>query len=128
MDRDTVIALAREAGWQYADGDDGYNPLWRFAALIEAHLKEKGYRQCAKGQRTTQFCGMVEQAVKDEREECAQIAEEWQGPTKDRELHIAAAIRSRTLLEVTPAQMAHADAVGSDAVVCPNCHQRLGGR
>lgn len=31
-----------------------------------------------------------------EREECAQVAEEWQGPTKDRELHIADAIRSRT--------------------------------
>ncbi len=30
-----------------------------------------------------------------EREACAQIAEEWLGPTKDRELHIAAAIRAR---------------------------------
>jgi hypothetical protein len=31
----------------------------------------------------------------DEREACAVIAEEWLGPTKDRELHIAAAIRAR---------------------------------
>jgi hypothetical protein len=30
-----------------------------------------------------------------EREACARIAEEWLGPTKDRELHIAAAIRAR---------------------------------
>ena len=31
----------------------------------------------------------------DERETCAKLAEEWLGPTKDRELHIAAAIRAR---------------------------------
>jgi len=31
-----------------------------------------------------------------ERESCAQIAEEWLGPVKDRELHIAAAIRARS--------------------------------
>jgi len=31
----------------------------------------------------------------DEREACAVIAAEWLGPTKDRELHIAAAIRAR---------------------------------
>ena len=28
-------------------------------------------------------------------EACARIAEEWLGPTKDRELHIAQAIRAR---------------------------------
>jgi len=42
---------------------------------------------------------MAENAYKkgqtDEREACAQIAEEWLGPTKDRELHIAVAIRAR---------------------------------
>ena len=31
----------------------------------------------------------------DERELCARIAEEWLGPTKDCELHIAAAIRAK---------------------------------
>jgi hypothetical protein len=30
-----------------------------------------------------------------EREACAQLCEEWLGPTKDREIHIAAAIRAR---------------------------------
>ena len=34
---------------------------------------EQGWRQCAKGQRTTQFCGMVEQAVQAEREACAKL-------------------------------------------------------
>ena len=37
----------------------------------------------------------LEAAVKAEREACAQIAEEWLGPARDMELHIAAAIRAR---------------------------------
>lgn len=37
----------------------------------------------------------LEAAVRAEREACARLAEEWLGPTKDRELHIAAAIRAR---------------------------------
>ncbi len=38
---------------------------------------------------------LAERLISAEREACARIAEEWQGPTKDRELHIAAAIRAR---------------------------------
>jgi|DEB0MinimDraft_3_1074331.scaffolds.fasta_scaffold36657_3 hypothetical protein len=38
---------------------------------------------------------VVQAQVAAEREACAQIAEEWLGPTKDRELHIAVAIRAR---------------------------------
>lgn len=38
---------------------------------------------------------IVRKALEKEREACAQIAEEWLGPVKDREMHIAAAIRSR---------------------------------
>ena len=80
MTRDEVLALAREVGlWEMLEGysseygsldaeEDCLPDLQRFAALVAAH----------------------------EREACAQIAEEWLGPTKDRELHIAAAIRSRT--------------------------------
>ncbi len=44
MTRDDIIRMAREAGWQYADGDDGYNPLWRFADLVAAAERE----ECAK--------------------------------------------------------------------------------
>jgi hypothetical protein len=40
----TLIEMAREAGWQYADGDDGYKPLWRFAELVRADEREA----CAK--------------------------------------------------------------------------------
>lgn len=34
-----------------------------------------GWRQCAVGQRTTQFCGMAEQARADEREACARLCD-----------------------------------------------------
>jgi hypothetical protein len=34
-------------------------------------------------------------AAADEREACARLAEEWLGPTRDKELYIAAAIRAR---------------------------------
>ena len=46
MNKETIIRLAREAGWQYADGDDGYNPLWRFAALVAAHEREECAKVC----------------------------------------------------------------------------------
>ena len=39
---------------------------------------EQGWRQCAKGQRTTQFCGMVEQAIQAEREACAKVCQDIQ--------------------------------------------------
>lgn len=45
MNREDIIRMAREAGWQYADGDDGYNPLWRFAALVAAAKQEQLARQ-----------------------------------------------------------------------------------
>jgi len=73
MKRDDIIAMVQEV--IVADSNDNsfdfrlttIEQIERFAALVRA----------------------------DEREACAQIAEEWLGPTKDRELHIAAAIRAR---------------------------------
>ena len=38
---------------------------------------------------------LIDEAVLAEREACAKVCEEWLGPTKDREIHIAAAIRAR---------------------------------
>jgi hypothetical protein len=49
MIRDDMIQLAREAGWQYANGDDSYEPLWKFGELVAAA----------------------------ERKDCADIAEYW---------------------------------------------------
>ena len=42
----TLIEMAREAGWQYADGDDGYKPLWRFANLVAAAEREACAKVC----------------------------------------------------------------------------------
>ena len=83
MDRDEIIRMAREAGlpYEYDTGRILYlKELERFAALVAAAEREamieQGWRQCAKDQRTTQFCGMVEQAVLAEREACAKVCEE----------------------------------------------------
>ena len=40
MTRDDMIRLAHEAGWKYADGDDGYAPLWEFGKLVAAAERE----------------------------------------------------------------------------------------
>ena len=78
MNRDEIILMAQKAHLVMYDYD--HPSLERFAALVaaaerEAILKD-GWRQCAKDQRTTQFCGMVEQAVLAEREACAKVCEE----------------------------------------------------
>ena len=36
-------------------------------------LRDYGYRLCAVGQRATQFCGLLEDAVKAEREACVEL-------------------------------------------------------
>lgn len=50
-----------------------------YAALVaaekEQQMIEAGWRKCAVGQRTTQFCGLLDEAVKAEREACALFLE-----------------------------------------------------
>jgi hypothetical protein len=72
MTRDDIIRMAREAGLGWVDAED---KMERFAALVEEHLISQGYRKCAEGQRTTQFCGMVEAAREEERDACAKLAD-----------------------------------------------------
>ena len=91
MTREDIIRMAHEADCL---DPEHYGSLWadkleRFAALVvaakEQEMIESGWRQCAKGQRTTQYCGQLEaereklkslydQIRFDEREECAKIA------------------------------------------------------
>ena len=65
-------------------------------------LLKQGWRQCAVGQRTTQYCGMAEQARLEEREECLkEIAielDEWNyGTNANIALNnVAANIRARS--------------------------------
>ena len=77
MNREEIIRLARKSGMQgmLTDVVTSLEELERFAALVEQHLVKQGYRKCAEGQRTTQFCGMLEAAAKAEREECAKICD-----------------------------------------------------
>ena len=49
MNREDMIRMAREAGWQYADGDSGYEPLWAFAALVAEHERERILAMCKEG-------------------------------------------------------------------------------
>jgi hypothetical protein len=44
MTREDMIRMAQEAGWEYATDDRGFEPLWRFAALVAAAEREA----CAK--------------------------------------------------------------------------------
>ena len=82
MNRDDIIRMAREAGWSDELLEVSFTAplLDRFAALVAAEKEQQmirdGWRQCAKGQRTTQFCGLLEAAVKAEREACAKLCDE----------------------------------------------------
>lgn len=67
MTKDDIINRMQEAGLRAPTQGDYIFIHWNQLALLLAH----------------------------EIEACAKIAEEWLGPTKDRELHIAAAIRAR---------------------------------
>jgi len=97
MTREDITRMAREAGFVGFDGDNG--SLRRFAALVAAAEREamieQGWRQCAKDQRTTQFCGLVELVVLAEREACAKVAEAYEPRCDTCPSGVANAIRAR---------------------------------
>ena len=82
MTRDEIVQIAWDVGlfMRSHQSQDEPTKLERFAERIaaekEAQMIREGYRKCAEGQRTTQFCGLLEEAVKAEREECAKVCEE----------------------------------------------------
>ena len=82
MTRDDIIRMTQEACSQAPRGDWNSTAwvlsdeaLELFADLIKQQLIAEGYRKCAEGQRTTQFCKQVEAAVATEREACAQVCD-----------------------------------------------------
>jgi len=100
MTREEITRMAREAGFEHIAEAEYWHPLFeRFAALVAAEKEQQmvseGYRKCASGQRTTQFCGLLDAAVRDERERCAQVCEA-KGPIKGGEV-FAARIRARSM-------------------------------
>ena len=40
MNKEEMIELAKQSGWEYAHGESGFEPLWAFAKLVAA--KERG--------------------------------------------------------------------------------------
>jgi hypothetical protein len=79
MNHDDIIRMAMEIGGvdRPLQGSSALKFMEEFAALVAAAEREKlqrdGWRQCAKGQRTTQYCGLLRKAVEAEREACAKL-------------------------------------------------------
>jgi len=46
MTQDEIIEMAKQAGWQYAHGESGYEPLWAFAKLVAQHEREACAKIC----------------------------------------------------------------------------------
>ena len=46
MTQDEMIELAKQAGWQYAHGESGFEPLWDFAKLVAAKEREACAKVC----------------------------------------------------------------------------------
>lgn len=76
--------------------DDGVYPLYtsppKSEPMTDDEMIRRGWRRCAVGQRTTQYCGQLEAAVAAEREACAKVCEEQWGAS---DLFYARAIRAR---------------------------------
>ncbi len=91
MTRDDIIRMAREAGAGMLHGGEyslfGDTAIERFAALVAAAEREAmiadGWRHCAQGQLTTQFCGQLEAAVAAEREEIMLLCHEIENDFKE---------------------------------------------
>jgi hypothetical protein len=111
MNRDDIIRMAREAGWNWPEVhttsiEDRLERFFKLAyeagaAAERNRMIADGWRQCAQGQRTSQFCAMAEQARQEEREACARVCEDdpsrawdWLGEIRPGG-HYAAAIRAQ---------------------------------
>jgi hypothetical protein len=49
MTKDKYIELAKQAGWEYAHNDSGFEPLWAFAKLVAAQEREECAKICDDG-------------------------------------------------------------------------------
>ena len=41
MTKEEIIEIAKQAGWEYAHGESGFEPLWSFAKLVAEKEREK---------------------------------------------------------------------------------------
>jgi hypothetical protein len=70
LTKDEALKLAKQAGWEYAHNDIGFEPLWEFADLIRADAMEAATR--AANESWTMMCKKM---VEFEREACATVCE-----------------------------------------------------
>jgi hypothetical protein len=71
MTQDEMIDLAKQAGWQYAHGESGFEPLWDFAKLVAAKATEE-----ANAKANASWTLMCKKMVAIEREACAKLCDE----------------------------------------------------
>ena len=58
MTQDEIIDLAKQAGWQYAHGESGFEPLWDFAKLVATKERE-ACAEIAEKQRYAMFISLT---------------------------------------------------------------------
>lgn len=89
MTRDDIDTLWNQAIDQSIAAGEKFT-RYSFVGLLKRQMIRDGWRQCAEGQRTTQFCALTEEAVKAEREECAKLCDDLGDgfPLGSDELHI----------------------------------------
>ena len=74
MNREDIERIATDAGI-VVFGEAVLKLCTLVAAAEREKLQRDGWRQCATGQRTTQYCGLLRQAVEAEREACAKVCD-----------------------------------------------------
>jgi hypothetical protein len=67
-EREKVAKWMIEKGYATGHGDTVEDLLKELEWQIAERMKSEGWRQCAAGQRTTQYCDLLELAVANERE------------------------------------------------------------
>ena len=68
-----MIELAKQAGWQYAHGENGYEALWAFGKLVAEKEYERGFIDGMQ----KQMQSSVDKAVN------AMVKREWVGLTDE---------------------------------------------
>jgi len=64
MTQDEMIDLAKQAGWQYAHGESGFEPLWNFAKLVAAKEREAAIKIIKETSFSNWFQADVIEAIK----------------------------------------------------------------
>ena len=93
MTRDDIDTLWNQAIDQSIAAGEKFT-RYSFVGLLKRQMIRDGWRQCAEGQRTTQACSLVEDAVKAEREACREIAFRMAHSDEDA-VDVSHAIRAR---------------------------------